>query len=358
MCAGIFPPDIGGPATYAANLASAFFHRGHEVQVVTYTDQGKSFSKHPFKVIRIYRSTSKILHYLKYFLAVLFNGWNADIIYAQDPVSSGYPAHFAAILLRKPFLLKITGDYSWEQARGRGRTQALIDDFQNLPSYPDGIGLIRSIQISVAKYAGRIITPSHYLKRLVAGWGIAEEKIEVVHNAVPLAQTIGRKQAREALGIPHDKFLAVSAGRDVPWKGFGLIRNLASELAALHADMQFEILHDLEHAKLLQYMAAADVFVLNTGYEGFPHIIWEAMALGTPVVTTNVCGNPEIVNNCVNGILVPYNDREAFRNAILQLYKDIEFRKKLGEKAREIGTVYTLENMVNKTEEILLQCVS
>ena len=57
-------------------------------------------------------------------------GRNADIIFAQDPVSVGFPAACAAKILRKKFLLKIVGDYAWEQGMQRFGISDLIDEFQ------------------------------------------------------------------------------------------------------------------------------------------------------------------------------------------------------------------------------------
>ena len=67
---------------------------------------------------------------------------------------------------------------------------------------------------------------------------------------------------------------------------------------------------NLDHQALLEELSGAGIFVLNTGYEGLSHTILEAMAAEVPIVTTNIGGNPELIENNQNGILVEYNNKE------------------------------------------------
>src|SRR3989344_1014064 len=122
ICAGIFPPEVGGPASYARKLALTLSKRGHQVTVVTYSDKKKIDDFYPFPVVRIVRSKFKPWHYLRYLAAILTRGLTADVLYAQDQVSAGYPTYLASKILRKPFVIKVTGDYSWEQALNRDFT--------------------------------------------------------------------------------------------------------------------------------------------------------------------------------------------------------------------------------------------
>ena len=168
ICTGIFPPEAGGPATYSKSLAEKLIKRGHEVVVITYVTRisspltGEDKGEGDFSIVRITRSWFKPWHYYKYFKSVKKHGKDADVLYAQDPVSAGYPALLASKVLKKPFLIKITGDYSWERAMGRKFTGKLIDEFQKLPSYPKPIRKMRNIQIHVAKSPDGVIPPPPY----------------------------------------------------------------------------------------------------------------------------------------------------------------------------------------------------
>ena len=353
ICTGIFPPEVGGPATYSKIVAEELVKRGHHVRVLTYSDKPQK-DNYSFPVIRILRSGFKPLHYLKYFLAVQRYGMKADVLYAQDPVSAGYPTYLAARILKKPFAVKITGDYSWEQAHGRGLTEKMIDDFQTLKDYPPKVRRMRDIQIHVAKSADAVIVPSEYLKRLVMGWGVKEKNIAVIYNAVEMPEVkLTKDEARQKLGVKESNFLIVSSGRNVPWKGFEFLRKVNDKLESTNPDIILKMIYDAPRSELHENIRAADVYVLNTGYEGLSNTLVEVLRLGTPIITTNVGGNPEIIQNGVNGLLIEYNNAKHLEMAILQLYNHRELLKKLSENAPGTLGKFDLEKMINETERRL-----
>ncbi len=98
IATGIFPPDIGGPATYSKLLFDELPKRGFEVDVLSFGEV---------------RKFPKIVRHFIYFLKVLSLGRKSDIIFVQDPVSVGLPVCIASKILRKKFALKIVGDYAW-----------------------------------------------------------------------------------------------------------------------------------------------------------------------------------------------------------------------------------------------------
>jgi sugar transferase (PEP-CTERM/EpsH1 system associated) len=82
-------------------------------------------------------------------------------------------------------------------------------------------------------------------------------------------------------------------------------------------------------------LAATDLFVLSSDYEGVPLSVLEAMAAGKPVVATAVGGVPELVEDGVTGVLVPPRNPEALAKGILRLAKDADLRQRMGKAARE-----------------------
>ncbi len=81
-------------------------------------------------------------------------------------------------------------------------------------------------------------------------------------------------------------------------------------------------------------LAAFDVFVLPSLYEGLPNAVLEAMACGRPVVATAVDGTPEVVDNGVTGLLVPPRDPARLSEALLKLAGDARLRSRMGREAR------------------------
>jgi len=84
------------------------------------------------------------------------------------------------------------------------------------------------------------------------------------------------------------------------------------------------------------FLEEVDIFVLPSRWEGFGYVLAEAMLAGKPIVAFNVSSNPELVENGVNGILVPWCDTHAFENAIIELANNPDLCDKMGENGRRI----------------------
>lgn len=359
----IFEPDIGGPATYSKKIATELSSRGWDVKLICYSDKAQQ-DNYPFKIFRILRSWFKPLHYYKYFKQLKELAADADLIYAQGPVGSGKPALKVKQQTGKKLVVKVVGDYAWEQARGKDKTDLGIDEFQN-KKFGGKIGYLQRTQKQVCQGADRVIVPSQYLKKIVSGWGVEPSKIVVVYNSATLLN-IARQEN-------PDEDLILSIGRLVPWKGFSLLIETMSELTRQNSKLKLLILGDgpekdyleskikglnisdkvkielVDHQTRDNYLAKAKMFVLNTGYEGLSHTILEAFAVGVPVITTNIGGNPELINDGYNGMLVEYNNKQQIKDAILRLNEDEGLRQKFVENSKEILNHFTFEKMIADT---------
>ena len=106
-------------------------------------------------------------------------------------------------------------------------------------------------------------------------------------------------------------------------------------------------------AELAWYLAAADLFVLNTGYEGFSHQLLEAMQAGVPVITTTAGGNRELIVQGQNGLMVRYNDEFNLLEAIKAVWKQPELQEKLAANARHTVAAFSAERMYDQTRALL-----
>src|SRR5690606_14254703 len=97
-----------------------------------------------------------------------------------------YPAYKTSRIARRPYTVKIVGDYAWEYARNRALTHLSIDDFQGKPSGHAEVERMRERRALYLGGVGTVIVPSRYLKGLVTGWGVPEEKVRVILNGAPL----------------------------------------------------------------------------------------------------------------------------------------------------------------------------
>lgn len=106
------------------------------------------------------------------------------------------------------------------------------------------------------------------------------------------------------------------------------------------------------------YMARSAIYVLTSRYEGFPNALLEAMAMGMAVVSVDCDSGPrEIIQNQVDGLLVPTRNVEELAAVIRQLADDKELRNKLGARAIEVRKRFALSNIMSQWEETIDQCL-
>jgi glycosyltransferase involved in cell wall biosynthesis len=116
---------------------------------------------------------------------------------------------------------------------------------------------------------------------------------------------------------------------------------------------KISFLGKLDQKILFEYIKASDVFVLNTSYEGFSHQIIETMALGTPIVTTDVGGNPEAIKDRNTGILVPFDDKDRILQGIVDIIRDSTLRERMVTEAKKKVKEFTDEKMLEKISLLL-----
>jgi glycosyltransferase involved in cell wall biosynthesis len=358
----LYAPDIGGPATHVALLEQGLSRDRFELRIVKFGEV---------------RHLPKIIRHLVYMRRVLRAAKDANFIYVLDPVSVGLPATIAARLLHKPFILRVGGDYAWEQGVQRFGIHETLDEFvtHSQPSF--AVSVLQTLQSYVARRAHMVVAPSEYLAHIISTWGVPASRITVVYSQPELAgNAISRSDARKKLNIREDEEIIISAGRLVPWKGFegvvdavGRIRNnrpvrlfiagdgparsaLESHIASTRSEHFVTLLGQLGQEELMAWIAAADMLALNTKYEGLSHLLLEAFILRTPVITTPVGGNTELVEDGKTGLFVAHNDTDALAGAILRLLLDRPFAVGIADGAFQSLERFSKDAAIQKLDEI------
>jgi glycosyltransferase involved in cell wall biosynthesis len=340
MVTGIFPPDIGGPATYVPTMSSELVKRGHDVRVLTLSDRlDHDDRSYNFPVHRIRRGLFKPLRLLFTVLRILREGRSAQVLYVNGLYLEAVLANF---LLRKPMVQKIVGDWAWERSTNKAWVKDNFDEFQKC-KYGLKVKLLKALRTFCVRRADSLITPSEFLARAVANWGVSENKIFIVYNAVEIPSA-----AHSAVPLTT-RFKIVTVGRLVPWKqidhliealaeiedaglvivGDGPERNRLESLARAN-NLNDRVFFAGQRSKEETFglMAACDLFVLNSTYEGFPHVVLEAMCVGLPVIATAVGGTPELVRDGENGTLIAPNSSGALVKTLLQVLSSPEERQR------------------------------
>jgi glycosyltransferase involved in cell wall biosynthesis len=225
-----------------------------------------------------------------------------------------YPDGFAAVLLgwifKKPVVVS---------ARGSD-----INLFKTFP-------LIRKLLRYVLRRAARVVAVSKALKEAMVTLGIPEEKISCIPNGVDPEHfyPVPKEQARRELGLPNRKTV-LSVGNLTDNKGFDLViksfrvlldrfhgkdiqlaivgdgpcrSQLEKMILSLRLDGRVRMVGAISHDKLRLWYSGADVFCLASSREGWPNVLLESLACGTPVVATAVGGIPEIISSDNVGFL-------------------------------------------------------
>jgi glycosyltransferase involved in cell wall biosynthesis len=365
---GIFPPDIGGPATYVPVIAAALAQHGHTIIVITLSnDTAHDDKERPFRVVRLPRKRFYPLRIATTAWTIARLARRADVVFVNG---LQWEAMLATLVVRKPVVQKVVGDAAWERARTRGWTRDDLDTFQTR-RYGAKIRVQQWLRRVWTDHANVVVVPSQYLKRLVGGWGVAEHKITVVYNALePIASPL-------PASLPlRTSFNIATVSRFVPWKHIdGILRAIAGMddvgLVAVGDGAERERLHALAASLGIAHrvywtgqrsvedvhslVRACDAFVLNSSYEGLPHIVLEAMQLRVPVIATDVGGTSEVVKHEHTGLLIPAGDDAQLAAAIRRLRHDVPLRERLvGTAAEEVQHNWSFDAMVERTESLLV----
>jgi glycosyltransferase involved in cell wall biosynthesis len=340
VVSGIWPPDPGGPASHAPALADFLAARGHEVEVVTTADAEPA--ARPYPVAWAERRSS--FRHLRAAWLVRQAARRADVVYATSMVRR---AAIGAGLARRPLVVKLVSDEAFERATRSGRYEGTLDEFQRTGGMRTRF--LRFTRTAALRRAEHVFCPSAYLRDVALRWGLDPERVSVLANpAPPIPALPPRDELRRELELDGD--VLAFAGRLGPQKAVGVLLAALSDLpdvalvvagdgpersalerraGELALEGRVRFLGSVPRGTVLRLFRAADVSVLPSAWENFPHTVVEALAVGCPVIATAVGGVPEVVRDGVNGLLVPPNDPGALRAALARFLGDEDLRARL-----------------------------
>jgi glycosyltransferase involved in cell wall biosynthesis len=230
----------------------------------------------------------------------------------------------------------------------------------------------------LSRLPGAVCAVSADLKKYLVQSGFPEDRVEVVYNGIadvaPVPQA-SRAALRAELDVPADAFLVMSIGRLDPVKNLSLLLRAFAVALAGDPRLSLAIIGDGPERAALEaqarelglegrvafagyrrdaarFLAAADLYVSSSTYEGVSLTILEAMAAGVPVVATEVGGNPEVVVHGETGLLVP-GLCAPLSCAITGLARDEIRRRHFGDAARtRVVRHFSIDRMVGRYAEL------
>jgi len=366
IVSGIWPPDVGGPASHAPEVAAFMRGRGHDVEVVVTADRAPAAEAYP--VHWVSRSLPKGVVHARALATIAAHARGCDVVYTTGMFAR---TATACRLTRTPSVVKLTGDPAFERMRWRGTFTGGLEEFQR-----GGGGLesaaLRALRSGTLRAATRIVCPSSYLQKAVISWGVPAGRVTVVPNPVPPARPIDRDAVRRRLGVDAGVVLLAFAGRFGPQKAL----DVALDAVAATGDVTLALAGDgdgaadlrrraeplgdrvrflgaLTRDEVLELFAAADASILSSAWENLPHAVLESLAVGTPVLATAVGGVPELVEDGVNGLLAPAGQPEAFAAVVARFAGDARLREHLRTGAAASVERFAPEHLYAELEAIL-----
>lgn len=226
--------------------------------------------------------------------------------------------------------------------------------------------------------ADALVTVSESLRREAITLGAVEGKVRTLRNGVNLEEfrPVDRAEARRFAGVPETAKVVASVGNLIPLKGHDLFIRALAGLPDVHGlivgggpkDAALRTLVDslglndrvhflgrVPHGTMAKVYSAADGLVLASSREGWPNVLLEAMACGTPAVATAVGGIPEIVTVAESGYLLADRTSDAIAAALSALFQAPPDRAATRAYAEKFDWSETVSGLVDVYRSVLIE---
>jgi glycosyltransferase involved in cell wall biosynthesis len=242
---------------------------------------------------------------------------------------------------------------------------------------------------TVCQLADCVLANSNAVRDWLVETGVRAERIQIIPNGVVIPAPRGASDEgpiRKELRIPLETPIISVISRLIKSKGLDIFLEASRRVVDRHPDIRFLIVGESHHepgyreeleARMAslnlgghviftgerddvpQVLRESRISVLPSLSEGFSNSILESMAMGLPVVATNVGGNPEMVRDGETGVLVPPRDPEALSQAMIRFLESPTLSHQLGQAGREwVSRNFSIESAVRKTEQLYLRLLA
>jgi len=369
-------PKFEGDSTapFMSCLAQAYADLGHQVFVLTPFVKGLQWPKRNPRVISYKYIWPPKLHLLgysrsmfadvrlrfsNYFLApfMFFFGFLAlwklvkkekiDIIHAHWIVPNGFLAALVCRLTKTPLVVSIPG--SDVQVARKNK-------------------IFAKMAVFASKIADLVTTNSEDLKQAMVDLGAEPKKFKMIIYGIDKDKmridTTQNNQLRKKLELDKNDIIVLAVGRLVYKKGFDILIKAMSEIIKKNPKVKTIIVGDgdlkndlvnlvkklkvqqnviftgtVPYKELIYYYNLADIFTMpsvSPPPDGLNVCVIDAMACGKPIVATNIAGNPLVVKDGVNGLLIPQKRPDLLAKALLKLFFSKNLREKYGKAGRRL----------------------
>lgn len=316
------------------DLARGFRARDHRVTVISLAHDGalsRSFNDIP--IVSVDRRPG-LDRRLPWRIARILRDLRADVVHTHNPAALTYGVPAARL--------------------GKIRTVIHTKHGANPPRSRADLAARRALVRMCDAYVAVSEPTAHVAYRLDRA---PEHLLHVIPNGIDTAayahRPARRIEVRRQFGIGMDTFVVGTVGRLAREKNHKLLVDAVASF--LGPDIQLVIIGDGPERRAIEaaipvsarsyvhlpgarddipaVLSAFDMFALSSTTEGLPLVVPEAMAAGLPVVATRVGGLPAVLRDRITGLLIEPGDRDGLSHAIVELARNREVRRALGEAA-------------------------
>lgn len=348
LVSGIYPPDIGGPATFVPKLADYAAEKGCKVSILTLAKSAEETHDKNKLVKKIRRETSKLIRFPKVVFTAIKMMEDCDGVFANGLHEE---IGISLIFRKRKSIAKIVGDPVWERAVNRKNTELDISNF-NLRKLPPLYWVQRRLLVFSLNKFSLVTCPSEELVEIVRLWGV-KTSVKMIPNGVnPVEVDSGKKD-----------FDIVTVSRLVKWKKIDAViraaaiakanlcvvgdgpelENLKKLAVSLNANVTFtgEVTEDAA----LAYMQKSTIYILFSLYEGLSFSLLQAMAAGNAVIVSNARGNVDVITHEKNGLIVDIDKESDLTSCIQILLANPKLRVAISDQAiKTVSEKYLLED--------------
>lgn len=361
-----YPPFGGGAENQLHRLAEALAFNGHQVSVLTGKHQKKLSSFNRENGVRVYRLPDYSIRFLG-------------------------SAIFLISLTLKMFYLAQRYDFVITSMINETSTVAVLNSKilgKKICLYPSAVGVVGNIRWAGSHWCGfiykwvakRVDTfacqSKDFFPELIS-LGINKNVMNVIPNtisrdflAIGEKRTLSEETLSPAqilwcgrLAEEKDPIAVLAVGKILQQKSINALIDIAGGSGTLFNSLQDKLEHTPRLNKIvrlhenpknvLPFFLSADIFLLTSREDAMPLVIIEAMASGIPIVATNVGGLPQMIENEVNGLLVPAGDAEKMAEAIIKLINSPSLRETLVTNGRDYIMKHHHPDQIAKQYELI-----
>jgi len=305
IATGVYPPDIGGPATYAIFLKAELLKLNCEVRTITFGREDRAAEGLKAEIVYVSRESHILIRYFNFFRRVSrLAGW-ADIIYILDLTSVGLPAVLAAAVKGKKVVFRTGGDFLWEKAYQSGWTRSpLLKYYEEKKILPEK--LLKLLCGWLLNKINLVIFSTEFQAEIYRRhYKLPEAKIKLVPNALPeMKEVLPNAEYRDAI---------IFAGRLIRLKNLERLINAFSKIKddslkliifgqgpakdylqglinRLGQSERIKIKGNVGHQELISSISGCKFFILPSITEISPNLALECLSLKKPIILTQENG--------------------------------------------------------------------